>query len=180
MKPATKPSPLRDLVYDGMLERIRGRMRLFDNRPMFTTHQADLLMPLYLVNLPIEERSRCTCNTCRDFITRFGSLVVVESNGSLTSAAWDADDLCGYYGPAIKALKGRVEMGTITGVFMSPQSVLGKPETGDYHHFALDNPNRWTGPFERMVQRWRESFLTKEAWKTVRKKIELSRKAWKE
>jgi uncharacterized protein (DUF169 family) len=34
--------------------------------------------------------------------------------------------------------------------------------------------------FARMVQRWRESFLTKEAWKTVRQKIELSRKAWKE
>jgi uncharacterized protein (DUF169 family) len=34
--------------------------------------------------------------------------------------------------------------------------------------------------FQRMVSRWRDSFLTKEAWKTVRKKIELSRKAWKE
>lgn len=34
--------------------------------------------------------------------------------------------------------------------------------------------------FERMVRRWRDSFLTKEVWKTVRKKIELSRKAWKE
>jgi uncharacterized protein (DUF169 family) len=34
--------------------------------------------------------------------------------------------------------------------------------------------------FERMIRRWRDSFLTKEAWKTVRKKIELSRKAWKE
>jgi len=34
--------------------------------------------------------------------------------------------------------------------------------------------------FERMVRRWRDSFLTREAWKTVRKKIELSRKAWKE
>jgi uncharacterized protein (DUF169 family) len=34
--------------------------------------------------------------------------------------------------------------------------------------------------FQRMLSRWRDSFLTKEAWKTVRKKIELSRKAWKE
>jgi uncharacterized protein (DUF169 family) len=34
--------------------------------------------------------------------------------------------------------------------------------------------------FERMVNRWRESFLTKQAWVTVRKKIELSRKTWKE
>jgi uncharacterized protein (DUF169 family) len=34
--------------------------------------------------------------------------------------------------------------------------------------------------FARLVKRWRESFLTKDVWKTVRKKIELSRKAWKE
>ncbi len=34
--------------------------------------------------------------------------------------------------------------------------------------------------FDRMVRRWRDSFLTREAWKTVRTKIALSRKAWKE
>jgi uncharacterized protein (DUF169 family) len=34
--------------------------------------------------------------------------------------------------------------------------------------------------FARMVTRWRESFLTRGAWGTVRKKIALSRKAWKE
>ncbi len=34
--------------------------------------------------------------------------------------------------------------------------------------------------FARMVSRYRESFLTKPTWTTVRKKIDLSRKAWKE
>ncbi|MGB8993353.1 MAG: DUF169 domain-containing protein [Desulfobaccales bacterium] len=34
--------------------------------------------------------------------------------------------------------------------------------------------------FARMVQRYRESFLTKKSWETVKKKIELSRKTWKE
>ncbi len=34
--------------------------------------------------------------------------------------------------------------------------------------------------FHRMVSRWQESFLTRETWATVRKKIELSRKTWKE
>jgi hypothetical protein len=34
--------------------------------------------------------------------------------------------------------------------------------------------------FARMAARWRESFLTKQAWGTVRKKIELSHKTWKE
>jgi uncharacterized protein (DUF169 family) len=34
--------------------------------------------------------------------------------------------------------------------------------------------------FQRMVARWRESFLTRETWAGVRKKIALSRKAWGE
>jgi uncharacterized protein (DUF169 family) len=34
--------------------------------------------------------------------------------------------------------------------------------------------------FDRMVQRYRESFLTKKSWALVRKKIELSRKTWNE
>ncbi len=34
--------------------------------------------------------------------------------------------------------------------------------------------------FQRFASRWRESFLTKQAWGTVRKKIELSHKTWKE
>jgi uncharacterized protein (DUF169 family) len=34
--------------------------------------------------------------------------------------------------------------------------------------------------FDRMVSRWRESFLTRQAWGTVRQKIDLSRKVWKE
>lgn len=34
--------------------------------------------------------------------------------------------------------------------------------------------------FRRMVERWRESFLTRDTWATVQKKIALSRKVWKE
>jgi uncharacterized protein (DUF169 family) len=34
--------------------------------------------------------------------------------------------------------------------------------------------------FGRMVRRWRESFLAKETWTLVKKKIALSRKVWKE
>ena len=34
--------------------------------------------------------------------------------------------------------------------------------------------------FARMASRWRESFLTKPSWATVKKKIELSHRTWKE
>ncbi len=36
------------------------------------------------------------------------------------------------------------------------------------------------GMYEQMLERWEESFLKQEAWKTVRKKIARSRKAWGE
>lgn len=62
------------------------------------------------------------------------------------------------------------------------KAVLGGWDPSD-RKFLKPDEITFTVPyemFERMVHRWRDSFLTKEAWKTVRKKIELSRKAWKE
>jgi len=34
--------------------------------------------------------------------------------------------------------------------------------------------------FREMIERWDESFLTTDTWKTVKKKIEKSRRTWKE
>ncbi|MCX5894099.1 MAG: DUF169 domain-containing protein [Deltaproteobacteria bacterium] len=62
------------------------------------------------------------------------------------------------------------------------KAVLGGWDPSD-RKFLKPDEITFAAPYEmfaRMVQRWRESFLTKEAWKTVRKKIELSRRAWKE
>jgi uncharacterized protein (DUF169 family) len=62
------------------------------------------------------------------------------------------------------------------------KAVLGGWDPSD-RKFLKPDEITFTVPyemFERMVKRWRESFLTKDTWKTVRKKIELSRKAWKE
>ncbi|MCL4501794.1 MAG: DUF169 domain-containing protein [Deltaproteobacteria bacterium] len=62
------------------------------------------------------------------------------------------------------------------------KAVLGGWDPSD-RKFLKPDEITFTVPyemFERMVRRWRDSFLTKEAWKTVRTKIALSRKAWKE
>jgi hypothetical protein len=47
----------------------------------------------------------------------------------------------------------------------------GSSETPVKFHFEM---------FQRMVNRWSESFLTTKTWAMVRKKINRSRKAWGE
>ncbi len=62
------------------------------------------------------------------------------------------------------------------------KAVLGGWDPSDRRFLKPDEitftiPNEM---FRRMAARWQESFLTKPAWATVRKKIELSRKKWGE
>ena len=62
------------------------------------------------------------------------------------------------------------------------KAVLGGWDPSD-RRFLKPDEITFAAPWEmfaRMVQRYRESFLTKKSWSLVRKKIELSRKTWKE
>lgn len=62
------------------------------------------------------------------------------------------------------------------------KAVLGGWDPSD-RRFLKPDEITFTVPWEmfaRMVTRWRESFLTRQTWGSVRKKIELSRKVWKE
>ena len=62
------------------------------------------------------------------------------------------------------------------------KAVLGGWDPSDRKFLKTDEIT-FTAPFEmfqRMVNRWSESFLTTKTWTTVRKKIERSRKAWGE
>jgi uncharacterized protein (DUF169 family) len=60
------------------------------------------------------------------------------------------------------------------------KAVLGGWDPSDRKYFKADEIS-FSMPFEmfdRMVQRWPESFLTTSTWGTVKKKIALSRKTW--
>jgi len=62
------------------------------------------------------------------------------------------------------------------------KAVLGGWDPSDRKFLKVDEIT-FAVPYEmfrRLVARWRESFLARETWAGVRKKIELSRKAWKE
>lgn len=103
---------------------------------------APALFELYLNALP-GDRQYHTCNACRHFIQRFGSLVTIDAQGSQHAALWpDAihDGEYPYYADAINAVRSAVERAKVIDVHHSAETVWGTPETGPWSHFAITAP----------------------------------------
>ena len=110
--------------------------------PLFTTNVD--LWPIYLSSFPAEEvRQYHNCHTCRTFIQRIASLVTVHPvSGALTSAVWRSGEAHPptAYNYAINNMREALIKAQITGVFISSEKVLGTPVTGEWTHFAVNNP----------------------------------------
>jgi hypothetical protein len=103
-------------------------------RPLFTTSASDLF-EAYLGAMPPEQRQHHTCNACKQFIQRYGSLAVINEDGSLSSAYWDADAAPEFYRPAVAELARLVSRAKVTGVFRTQETTWGLPKTGEWQHF---------------------------------------------
>jgi hypothetical protein len=97
-------------------------------------------------------RQHHNCNACRQFIERFGSLVVVKADGTVKSALWDESDAYGPYTLPVLAMRNLVESGRITGVFLSNEKVFGTPKTGKWTHLSVVNPARFSHPIDSAYQ----------------------------
>ena len=130
-------------TFDSLADAAQARWNLLVGAatPVFTT-DATGLYDLYLNNLPAEERQHHTCNGCRHFIERFGSLAVIE-NGRVHSAMWFSDIVPMIFMESVYAMARAVNRSRITGVFLSSDKVLGTPVTGQWHHFGIkQDPQR--------------------------------------
>lgn len=104
---------------------------------LFTTSAGDALWPLYLDNLGTERQIH-DCHCCREFIKRFGGLVTIDERGGWTSAVWPTvEAIPVFYRDAVLALRAAVKNSRVTGVFLSSQTYLGQPKTGQWTHFAV-------------------------------------------
>lgn len=131
-----------DAEYDAFLTRIAARFRNLtaNGTPLFTT-DADDLYALCLDQFLGEQRQYHTCHACRQFIERFGSLVVIGEDGSTTPAIWSAEEAPELYRPSIAAMERAVRRAKVTGVFLASEAVWGQPKTGQWRHFHVHAPS---------------------------------------
>jgi hypothetical protein len=114
---------------------IAERFSLLKNVQLFKVNTPNLF-DVYLNSLPNESKKYYTCNACKHFIARYGGLVTIGDDGSVTSAIWPD------YGPGIfnatsKMLKKYVEAQKVVGVFASGIKELGEPVTGEWTHLHV-------------------------------------------
>lgn len=101
------------------------------------------LYDLYLDNMPAQMRQEHTCSCCRTFIHRFGALVTIGDDGSITPAVWPEFDgaIPIEYVDSIHAMGRAVATGKVESVFLSEDGVWGTPHSGGFEHFAVMNPS---------------------------------------
>ena len=100
------------------------------------------LWPVYLGSFDDpEERQYHNCYACRQFIQRFGNLVTIgPETGETNSAVWRPEKAPSAYSKAISAMRAAVDAAKVVGVFLSSDKTLGTPVTGEWTHFAAENP----------------------------------------
>lgn len=125
-----------DQDYAALLADIQGTFdaAIAGGSPLFRTDAANL-WATYLDALPAE-RQYHMCSACRRFIDAYGSLVVIGEDGVQSPAIWPAA-APDFYAPAIKAMHAAVRRARIVGPFLTKDTVLGLPVTGQWTHFAV-------------------------------------------
>lgn len=109
------------------------------NVPLFLTNAEDL-WDIYLENIEAEDaRQHYTCNACKSFINKYGSLVTINEDGELESALWNID-VPPFFRKSIKALNKAVSESRIKNIFISDVRKLGIRKTGEWTHISVELP----------------------------------------
>lgn len=129
-----------DHLFDLFSASINDHFDKMKGRPLFTCDAVDLYS-IYLdsFNDPVN-RQYHNCNCCRQFIHRFGNLVVIDpETGAHTSAIWPSDGagIPDMYADAASKLSKAVKRAKVNGVFVSSDKTWGTPVTGPWTHFNV-------------------------------------------
>lgn len=132
-----------------------------DAPPLFRTvatgPDGSRLFDLFLSTLPADDRQHYTCNACRHFVDRYGSLVTIDATGATHSVLWGIDTAPPYFDATVRIMAFTVEIARVTGVFYSPDLLWGQPQTGPWSHFAVAATNhRFSHPLLTAGQRMAE------------------------
>lgn len=106
-------------------------------------HDRDKLWDVFFLNLPEEGRAHYNCNSCRHFVQKYGTLVVMDKNGNKSSILWDPKNVPEFFFEAVSKMKNYVESLPISHVFVTGDTVLGfgnltGEDNKDWTHFCVN------------------------------------------
>lgn len=130
--------------YDQFSEEIRNHFGFFTTLPkvqLFTTN-VEGLFDLYLNGLDESGRQHYNCHACKNFLDRYGGLVMIDDDGKTQSALWDYEAVPDFFKKSVRAMKLAVEKAPVNGVFISKEATLGTPVLGEWNHMHVVLPNK--------------------------------------
>lgn len=145
MSTATGSHAIPSVLENGLFDQLESSVQRHFQRvtsgkkgrePLFRTAASEL-WHLYLNAFPPELRQEHSCSACRKFIERYGSLVVIDSDGKSTSLMWDPASAPAEYAAPIRALAQAVSEAPVTGVFLSQDKKWGVAQAGPWRHLAV-------------------------------------------
>ncbi len=135
---ATTTPVVTDASYHDYLDSMRKRFDDLQVPNMFhASFDGKVLWNAFLQAIPDEHRKHYTCNCCRHFVERFGNVVMVAQDGTLTSMIWDEINAPAELRDAIWQLRRLVEDSVANGVFLHDKSTMGTPVAGGFRHFSV-------------------------------------------
>lgn len=156
-------SRVRDDEFPRVAEYVRENLSTF--KPPFFRTATKNLYRAYLRGFAVAERQSHTCNACRHFIEKYGSLVSVLPDGTKTSVFW-GQHAPEPYRKSVAAMAKLVEEAPIEDVFLSSDRRWGAQTDRDparncyWSHFLVDNPAVFEHPLlsadQRMAERREE------------------------
>lgn len=111
-----------------------------EGAPLFLT-DAKNLWETYLNNLP-EGKDHYTCNACNSFISRFGSLAMIDYNGKVVSALWNVK-VPKFFEKSVQEMNKLVSSSQIKKMFVAEKRTLGMPRTGEWTHLHVIVPMKY-------------------------------------
>tara|TARA_R110000851_G_scaffold152478_1_gene294157 strand:- start:60 stop:1658 length:1599 start_codon:yes stop_codon:yes gene_type:complete len=123
-------------------------LRNVGTQPVFTTKLSgdngkvcdDSLWQTYLSSFSEEDGQEFKCSCCKDFLRKYGDLVIIKDNGLSVSAIWDTSEDFGYYNKTVAALAKLVDNQAASRVFLANTKVIGTAVAGGWSHFHLELP----------------------------------------
>lgn len=161
METSINTSEHEDHAFGKFSDAIKRRFDAVKDRPLFTCDAGDLYS-VYLDSFhdPVQ-RQHHTCHCCRQFIERYGNIVVIDpETGIHKSAIWP--DFSEEFVPtlfvgAAADLRYAIGRGKVNGVFVSSDKTWGTPVTGPWTHFNVKpsvlHRERLLTPYQVMAQK---------------------------